>query len=98
MSEYITPDYGAIIERGRVVSVDSEAGTYIVESIDRTGVTTPAIPCITRKTDGDVVRLCRGDNVLEEWTRETDYTLPVVDDMVFFFLFQDGTGRVICKM
>ena len=98
MNEKTMSAYGAIIERGRVVSINSAAGTYIVESIDRTGVTTPAIPCITRKTDGDVVRLCRGDNVLEEWTRETDYTLPVVDDMVFFYLFQYGTGRVLCKM
>ncbi len=98
MSENTIPEYGAIIERGRVVSFNSEAGTYTVASIDRNGITTPEIPCLTQKTDLDTIRLCRGSDVLSEWSRESDYTTPMVGDLVFFFLFRDGTGRVICKL
>lgn len=63
-------EYGAIIERGEILSV-TDSG-YTVASLDREGIESPPIfP-----------------------TDERSYT---VGDTVYFFLFRDGTGRILCK-
>lgn len=60
--------YGAVIERGVILTADG--GTYTVKSYSRDGITTPKIRAI-----GDKTYACG------QW--------------VFFFLFDDGTGRVL---
>ena len=60
--------YGAVIERGVILTAD--VGAYTVKSYSRDGVTTPKIRAIGDKT----------------------YS---VGQWVFFFLFDDGTGRVL---
>lgn len=63
--------YGAKIERGLVMhAVD---GKYIVQSYDRTGLTTPPIEAINQK----------------------QYN---AGDRVYFFLFDDGGGKIIASM
>jgi len=67
------PPYGALIERGRVVNANAQAGIYTVESYDRDGVKTPPITAL----------------------HGNPYN---TGDRVFFFMFNDGTGRIIGKM
>lgn len=62
-------DYGAVIERGKVISAGEKG--YTVASLDRPGIEAPEIKAI----DGGT------------------YT---VGNAVYFFLFPDGTGRIIC--
>ena len=71
MKNEYNPQYGATIERGRIIS--AQAGKYTVESYDRDGVTTPPITT----------------------TDDNSYN---TGDRVFFFMFNDGTGRIIGKM
>ena len=63
-------DYGAVIERGKVISAGEKG--YTVASLDRPGIEAPEIKTIDGST----------------------YT---VGDTVYFFLFLDGTGRIICS-
>ena len=70
MSRENNPLYGAIIERGEVLT--EESGAYTVKSYDRDGVTTPPIKAIADSFD--------------------------VGDRVFFFLFRDGSGRILSLM
>ncbi len=63
-------EYGAIIERGKVLTVKVEG--YTVASLDREGIESPPI----FPMDG------------------RSYT---VGDTVYYFLFRDGTGRILCK-
>lgn len=63
--------YGAVVERGEIVSVSSDA--YTVRSLDRSGI----IPLPTT-TIG-----------LETYS---------VGDIVYFFVFGDGTGRILSKV
>ncbi len=63
-------EYGAIIERGKVLTA-TEAG-YTVVSLDRDGIESTLISAIHNET----------------------YT---VGDMVYFFIFRDGTGKIVCK-
>ena len=63
--------YGAIIERGRILTAASDG--YTVASLDRDGIESPKIKGI-------------------------DNTAYTVGDTVYFFLFRDGTGRIICKV
>jgi len=70
MSRENNPLYGAIIERGEVMTEDS--GKYTVKSFDRDGIITPPITAITDSYD--------------------------VGDHVFFFLFRDGSGRILGLM
>lgn len=65
------PLFGALIERGEVLTAEDAA--YTVKSYDRDGVVTPPIPAI--------------DNVN-----------PDVGNRVFFFMFNDGSGRIIARM
>lgn len=62
--------YGAMIERGRVLSTAAEG--YTVASLDREGIESPPLSPI----DGQ------------------SYT---VGDTVYFFLFRDGTGKILCE-
>lgn len=62
-------DYGAVIERGTVISAGEKG--YAVASLDRPGIESLEIEAI----DGNT------------------YT---AGDVVYFFLFHDGTGRIIC--
>lgn len=101
MSEY-TPSYGALngalIERGKVISIDADSGAYTLESIDRENVTTLALPYLFGKLDKREVRVYDDDDLLSAWRCREDFTIPRVGDNVFFFMFADGSGRVICKM
>lgn len=65
-------DYGAIIERGKIVSIQDN-GLFTVASFDREGITTPPIASL-------------------------DGHLYTVDDTVYFFLFRDGTGKILSGM
>lgn len=71
---------GAIIERGKVK--EKKEGKYVIESTDRAGVITPPL---------DVTK-----HVL---LKDEMYAKPEkfeVGDKVYFFMFPDGTGRIIC--
>lgn len=63
--------YGAKIERGYVTQATD--GKYIVQSYDRTGLTTPPIETINQQ----------------------QYN---AGDRVYFFLFDDGSGKIIASM
>ena len=63
--------YGAVVERGEIVSVSSDA--YTVRSLDRSGI----IPLPTTTIS------------LETYS---------VGDVVYFFAFGDGTGRILSKV
>lgn len=67
MSREDNPLYGALIERGIILSEESAA--YTVKSLDRDGVVTPPITAINGGYDPG--------------------------ECVFFFLFRDGTGKII---
>lgn len=60
--------HGAVIERGKIVSVSN--GAYVVESVDRDGIT--ALP-----------------------STPIDLETFSVGDLVYFFVHDDGTGRII---
>ena len=70
MNNENNPLYGAIIERGEVLT--EESAVYTVKSYDRDGVITPPIKAISDSYD--------------------------VGDRVFFFLFRDGSGRILGLM
>ena len=70
MNNECNPQYGAMIERGEILTESS--GMYTVKSFDREGVITPPIPAISDSYD--------------------------VGDHVFFFLFRDGSGRILDLM
>ena len=70
MNNEHNPLYGAVIERGVVVSVSDDDYTHIIKSFDRDGVITPPMKSI-------------------------DGTIYDADDRVFFFMFNDGSGRII---
>lgn len=61
-------EYGARIERGKVLT--AAAGSYTVASLDRDGITSPAITAVSGSYS--------------------------VGDTVLFFLFRDGTGKILC--
>ena len=75
---------GAFIERGKIKAVEAEG--YIVASLDREGIETPPIQCIHREVYDHLTRY------VEESIPEKKYT---VGDTVYFFLFPDGTGKII---
>jgi hypothetical protein len=68
------------VERGKVKELKS--GKYVVESTDRPGVITPPLD-----VTGHV--LFKPDM----YAKEEKFK---VGDKVYFFLFPDGTGRIIC--
>lgn len=89
--------YGALIERGEILTVEEDG--YTVKSLDRDGVETPPI---RRLADvdyrGDVVRLNREPVTLldrGDAAREDRYE---AGERVYFFLFRDGTGKILCRM
>ena len=70
MSKENNPLYGAIIERGVILT--EESGAYTVQSFDRENVVTPPITALSDSYD--------------------------VGNRVFFFLFNDGSGRILGLM
>ena len=64
-------EYGAIIERGKILTATVEG--YTVASLDREGIESLPISAI----------------------QEDNYT---VGDTVYFFLFRDGTGKILCRV
>ena len=99
MSEenYFIPNYGALIERGTVKAKNAN-DEYTVESIDRPGITTQPLPFLFGRIDKREVRVYDNDDLLSAWQCRTTTAIPVVGDRVYFFMFEDGSGRVICKM
>lgn len=96
MENESTPVYGALIERGKVTAIDSATAKYTVQSLDRDGIVTPPLSFVHPNVDE--IRLCQGNATLSAWTRSEDSSIPVVGDLVFFFMFNDGSGRIIGKM
>ncbi len=64
-------EQGAKIERGLIT--DKTSVGYIIKSIDRTGIITPAI-------------------------ESSGQELYTVGELVNFYLYSDGTGRIICGL
>lgn len=83
-------EYGARFERGVIRSAGD--GGYTVASLDRDGIVTPAIAAAWAPET--TVYADDGDGHI------TISTEPAagyaVGDMVYYFVFPDGTGKIIC--
>ena len=87
---------GALIERGKIKEIKGE-NEYVIVSLDRDGIESPPMGTINEDaylvvahTIGDTSYTIRAQAIIEH-----EYE---VGDMVYFFLFPDGTGKILCKV
>ena len=91
-------EYGARIERGKIVK--KSGSKYKVESYDRKGITSPFIEAIDGKPTVSVhaTHDKGGESVSETLNGNVKVPEYNTGDIVFFFLFADGTGAILGKI